>query len=167
MVHLYHIGNIIIGETATGQTISTYRLRSSRSSTDSHDAGFVGTTIVGWTNNLDFTQERATIVFNDSLGNVDIVTGNGESTLYDWRFDNTGTLTLRLTVGAASNQIKYGLGNLIAWNDSGWVIGEYNGTSTGTEGIRINPYIEACLYIILYHFNALILTVEVLLNNLR
>ena len=41
-----------------------------------------------------------------------------------------------------SDQIKYGTGNLVVWNDGGWVIGEYNGTDYGTEGIHINPGIE-------------------------
>ena len=89
---------ITIGETnTTGPTISTYRKNLSLLSTDPHDGiGYVGTTIVGWVSDLDLTEEKAIIVFNDSLGNIEIGTGNSnpESSAYYWRFDKYGNVTL-------------------------------------------------------------------------
>lgn len=52
------------------------------------------------------------------------------------------SITMTSTPSGAANNIQYGLGNLISWNDGGWTIGEYNGNITGSEGIRINPDIE-------------------------
>jgi hypothetical protein len=54
----------------------------------------------------------------------------------------TGAITLPNTPSGAANTIQYGLGNLVSYLDGGWVIGEYNGTDYGTEGIRISPGIE-------------------------
>jgi hypothetical protein len=53
-------------------------------------------------------------------------------------------ITMTSTPSGPSNQINYGLGNLVAWNDGGWTIGEYNASTDlyATEGIRINPEIE-------------------------
>ena len=53
-------------------------------------------------------------------------------------------ITMTSTPSGPSNQINYGLGNLVAWNDGGWTIGEYDAStdSYATEGIRINPGIE-------------------------
>jgi hypothetical protein len=41
------------------------------------------------------------------------------------------------------------MGNLVGYNDGGWVLGEYNGTNYGTEGIRISPAIEGSAELIL------------------
>ena len=61
----------------------------------------------------------------------------------NWTFDHNGILTLPLTIDSSTTkEIKYGLGNLAVQLDGGWVIGEYNGTAWGTEGIRISPGIE-------------------------
>ena len=70
-------------------------------------------------------------------GNVYISTNTGT-----WNFDTNGVLNVALAPSGPSNQIKYGMGNLVSWLDGGWVIGEYNDTNYGTEGIRINPAIE-------------------------
>lgn len=60
----------------------------------------------------------------------------------NWTFAKDGTISLPLQPGMASNQIKYGMGNLVAYNDGGWTLGEYNGDNFGMTGIRINPGIE-------------------------
>ena len=60
-----------------------------------------------------------------------------------------GNITLSLTPSGPSNQIKYGMGNLVAWLDGQWTIGEYNGSNYGTEGIRISPGIEGNVEVIL------------------
>ena len=80
------------------------------------------------------------IQYNDA-GNLGATAG--------FTFDNVtneltvpGNITMSLTPSGASNQIKYGLGNLVSYLDGQWTIGEYNGNSYGTEGIRINPGIE-------------------------
>jgi hypothetical protein len=83
----------------------------------------------------------------NGTSNVEIATANGNVVITadgtnQWNFANDGILTVPLSVGSSSNQIKYGLGNLFVWNDGGWTIGEYNGELSGTEGIRINPDIE-------------------------
>lgn len=60
-----------------------------------------------------------------------------------WEFGTDGTLTFPDNAsGWPIREQRYGMGNLVVWNDGGWAIGEYNGTSLGTEGIRIDPAIE-------------------------
>ena len=79
--------------------------------------------------------------------NTQVLSTDGSGILY-WA--NAGSasgnsfsaITMTATPSGPSNQIKYGLGNLVSWLDGGWVIGEYNGTVYGTEGIRISPAIE-------------------------
>jgi len=53
-------------------------------------------------------------------------------------------ITMTATPGGASNQIKYGIGNLVVYNDGGWTIGEYDSATDtyGATGMRINPGIE-------------------------
>jgi len=77
-------------------------------------------------------------------GNVGVVANSQV-----WTFDTTGILTVPLTSGGASNQIKYGTGNLVVWNDGGWALGVYDGTDVGTEGMRLSPGIEGNVEVIL------------------
>ena len=69
-------------------------------------------------------------------GNGEIYWGNGGSS------NSFSSITMTSTPSGPSNIIQYGLGNLVAWLDGQWTIGEYNGTDYGTEGIRVSPGIE-------------------------
>ena len=75
-------------------------------------------------------------------GQVFATYGNGEIYWANATSNTFSAITMIDTPSGPSNQIKYGLGNLVSWLDGGWVIGEYNGTDYGTEGIRISPGIE-------------------------
>lgn len=88
------------------------------------------------------TGNLANIQLNNIYGNIVLQSGAAGNTTASWIFNNDGTLTVPLQPSGPSNKIKYGLGNLVAWLDGGWVIGEYNGTDYGTEGVRISPGIE-------------------------
>jgi hypothetical protein len=72
-----------------------------------------------------------------SYGNVEIG-NNGKQ----WTFDVNGTLTFPNNGDSNIREQRYGMGNLVAYLDSQWTLGEYNGTNWGTQGIRINPGIE-------------------------
>ena len=61
----------------------------------------------------------------------------------------SGAITMTATPSGPSNQIKYGTGNLVSWLDGQWTIGEYNGNTYGTQGIRISPGIEGNVEVIL------------------
>jgi hypothetical protein len=77
------------------------------------------------------------------LGNsVTFPDGTTQSTAFTGVSNTFNAITMNSTPSGPSNQINYGLGNLVSWLDGGWTIGEYNGTGYGTEGIRINPGIE-------------------------
>lgn len=98
----------------------------------------------------------------------------------NWTFDNTGNLTLpgntfsvnyangdpvsltnssntfsSITLidspSGASNTIKYGLGNLVAYLDGQWTLGEYDASTDtyGATGIRVSPGIEGAAEVIL------------------
>ena len=67
----------------------------------------------------------------------------------EWRFQANGELTVPRGFGGASQTIKYGLGDFIAYLDDGWVLGTSNGTAFGAEGIRISPGIEGSTNIVL------------------
>jgi len=60
-------------------------------------------------------------------------------------------ITMTATPSGASDQINYGLGNLVAYLDGGWTIGEYDASTDtyGATGIRINPGIEGSADIVL------------------
>ena len=58
-------------------------------------------------------------------------------------------ITMTSTPSGASNQINYGTGNLVLYNDGGWALGVYDGTSFGTEGMRLSPGIEGNVEVIL------------------
>jgi hypothetical protein len=90
-------------------------------------------------NNITITSSN-----NDGTGNVTInATGGGGG-------GNTfSAITMSSTPSGPSNQIKYGLGNLVAWNDGGWALGVYNGANYGTEGMRLSPGIEGSVEVIL------------------
>lgn len=82
-----------------------------------------------------------------SVNNAPIVGGltdrlsNSNSTLV---LSEDGTVTFQ--ADANNNylitQQRWGMGNLVAFLDGGWTLGEYNGTTLGTQGIRINPGVE-------------------------
>lgn len=82
------------------------------------------------------------IQINNTYGGTVIQSGTGSDITATWNFSADGTITVPLQAGYASQQIKYGLGNLAVWNDGQWTIGEFNGTDWGTQGIRIDPAIE-------------------------
>ena len=78
--------------------------------------------------------------------NITLTTSYGNAT---WTFGTDGTLTVPLAPSGPSNQIKYGMGNLVSWLDGQWTIGEYNGNAYGTQGIRVSPGIEGNVEVIL------------------
>jgi hypothetical protein len=62
----------------------------------------------------------------------------------DWTFDSTGNLIFPQngTGTAPVRSQRFGMGNLVAYLDGTWAIGEHNGTDFGTQGIRLDPGIE-------------------------
>jgi hypothetical protein len=75
-----------------------------------------------------------------SYGNVTLGSASSE-----WKFDNTGTLTFPENSGDGwpIKEQRYGMGNIGAWLDGQWTIGEFSGNGvSGTVGIRIDPAIE-------------------------
>ena len=75
-----------------------------------------------------------------SYGNVTLGSASSE-----WKFDNTGTLTFPENSGDGwpIKEQRYGMGNIGAWLDGEWTIGEFSGNGvSGTVGIRIDPAIE-------------------------
>jgi len=73
-------------------------------------------------------------------GNVIVAIGSK-----NWTFDNTGTLTFPDNSGSSwpiASQ-RFGMGNIGAWLDGQWTIGEFSGNGvSGAVGIRIDPAIE-------------------------
>jgi hypothetical protein len=75
-----------------------------------------------------------------SYGNVTLGSASSE-----WKFDNTGTLTFPENSGDGwpIKEQRYGMGNIGAWLDGQWTIGEFSGGGvSGAVGIRIDPAIE-------------------------
>ena len=73
-------------------------------------------------------------------GNVEI-SANGNA----WAFGTDGTLTFPDNSGSdwPVNTQRFGMGNIGAWLDGQWTIGEFSGNGvSGTVGIRIDPAIE-------------------------
>jgi hypothetical protein len=87
--------------------------------------------------------------FHFSGNSVTFPDGTTQSTAFTGTSNTFSAITMTSTPTGPSNQINYGLGNLVSWLDGGWTIGEYNGTDYGTEGIRINPGIEGPADIVL------------------
>ena len=111
----------------------------------------LGTSTLQW---KDLWVSGNTIYMNSvpislGAGNVLTVNGNDVVTTAANGVTDFDSITMINTPTGPSSQIKYGLGNLVVWNDGGWTIGEYNGTDYGTEGIRINPGIEGSADIVL------------------
>jgi len=75
-----------------------------------------------------------------SDGNITI-TANSSHT---WTFGDNGTLYFPDNSGQGwpINQQRYGMGNIGAWLDGQWTIGEFNANVSGATGIRIDPAIE-------------------------
>ena len=71
-------------------------------------------------------------------GNVLIQTSGA----YDWKFNSDGTLIFPYNGDQNIRTQRYGMGNVVAYLDNGWTLGEFNGIDWGTEGMRINPGIE-------------------------
>jgi cytoskeletal protein CcmA (bactofilin family) len=87
-----------------------------------------------------------TRIHNDA-GNIEFGTGDystGE-TNYIWTLDNTGNLNFPDNSGSSwpiASQ-RFGMGNIGAWLDGQWTIGEFSGNGvSGQVGIRIDPGIE-------------------------
>jgi hypothetical protein len=98
--------------------------------------------------NFVFTGDNMTIahanstlsVTGNGTGNVN-VTANGNT----WTFSNNGNITFPDNSGSSwpINQQRFGMGNIGAWLDGQWTIGEFSGNGvSGTVGIRIDPAIE-------------------------
>lgn len=110
------------------------------------DMGIASNTWDGTQNNSLGTSVRP----NDGylyVNGANLVLGttvNGGNT-YTWQFGSTGTLTFPENSGAGwpVKQQRYGMGNIGAWLDGEWTIGEFSGNSVmGQVGIRIDPGIE-------------------------
>lgn len=93
-------------------------------------------------NTVGAVSATGNITGNYIFGNGSQLTGIGGGNTFS-------AITMSDTPSGASDQIKYGTGNLVSYLDGGWTIGEYNGTDYGTEGIRINPGIEGSADIVL------------------
>ena len=85
------------------------------------------------------------IQVNNTYGNIALQTGAGSGITASWSFDNTGNLTFPDNSGSSwpVNAQRFGMGNIGAWLDGQWTIGEFSGNGvSGTVGIRIDPSIE-------------------------
>jgi hypothetical protein len=69
-------------------------------------------------------------------GSANLVNGS-----YTLNLGTTGVLTFP-NGDTNINKQRYGMGNLVAYLDGEWTLGEYNGSDYGTAGIRICPGIE-------------------------
>ena len=97
------------------------------------------TGISGGSSNKIFNGNSYANIANAS-GNV-VVGANGNI----WTFGTDGTLTFPDNSGDnwPVNTQRFGMGNIGAWLDGQWTIGEFSGNSeSGTVGIRIDPAIE-------------------------
>lgn len=107
--------------------------------------------------NLSWSATASTTEIFNGFSNVSIPVANGNVYInanaasdQQWVFGTDGTLTFPLVNSQTSiQQQRYGMGNLVGYLDGGWVLGEYNGTAYGTEGIRISPGIEGNVEVIL------------------
>lgn len=85
------------------------------------------------------------IQVNNTYGNIALQTGAGSGITASWSFDNTGNLTFPDNSGSSwpVNTQRFGMGNIGAWLDGQWTIGEFSGNGVSGEfGIRIDPSIE-------------------------
>ena len=76
----------------------------------------------------------------NASGNL-VVSANGSP----WTFGTDGTLTFPENSGCSwpINTQRFGMGNIGAWLDGQWTIGEFSGNGvSGAVGIRIDPAIE-------------------------
>ena len=74
-----------------------------------------------------------------------VIQSNKSGTANTWTFGNNGNLTFPENSGDnwPINQQRFGMGNIGAWLDGQWTIGEFSGNSVSGEfGIRIDPSIE-------------------------
>ena len=103
-----------------------------------------GNLILGSTNGVIkmFVGNTAQANVVATLASNTINLGFGNNT---WTFDNSGTLTFPDNSGSdwPINQQRFGMGNIGAWLDGQWTIGEFSGNGvSGQVGIRIDPGIE-------------------------
>ena len=111
--------------------------------------GANGAATIGWTENLLAPGNISFVDFNNGAAPSGIILTTGSTTTpYQWKFDNAGVITFPNGDNNINKQL-YGMGNLVGYLDGGWVLGEYNGTDYGTEGIRISPGIEGNVEVIL------------------
>jgi hypothetical protein len=133
-------------------TINTPRVES----TDYGVVAGPGITVVGYDDNYNTprsayvsVQDQATATQQWDFG----ILGNGSNnySISDrtngntWTFGTNGNLTFPENSGDnwPINQQRFGMGNIGAWLDGQWTIGEFSGNGvSGTVGIRIDPAIE-------------------------
>ena len=115
--------------------------------------GYVLTT--DGTGNLSWSATAAQNQIYNGNSNVSIPTTDGNvyinansGTDQQWIFGTDGTMVFPNGPSGGNIQ-RYGMGNLVGVLDGGWVIGEWNGTNYGTEGIRISPGVEGNVEVIL------------------
>ena len=97
------------------------------------------TGISGGSSNKIFNGNSYANIANAS-GNL-VVSANGNA----WTFGTNGNLTFPENSGCSwpINTQRFGMGNIGAWLDGQWTIGEFSGNGvSGTVGIRIDPAIE-------------------------
>lgn len=78
-------------------------------------------------------------------GDVAVIAATSPGTTKSWTFANNGNLVFPDNSGSSwpINQQRFGMGNIGAWLDGQWTIGEFSGNGvSGTVGIRIDPAIE-------------------------
>ena len=81
---------------------------------------------------------------NNFYGNVIIQAGTDADHIKGWTFGSDGTLTFPDNSGEGwpIREQRFGMGNIGAWLDGEWTIGEFSGNVGGGTGIRIDPAIE-------------------------
>jgi hypothetical protein len=136
--------------TANNGTDSTYYLDLGLAGNNHADPDFFGDTSTAndgylYVTGADQTGPSDTgpgnLILGSTNGVIKMFVGNTAQANVVATVDSNG-IVMNNTPSGPSNQIKYGTGNLVSWLDGGWVIGEYNGTDYGTEGVRISPGIE-------------------------
>jgi hypothetical protein len=156
-------GNYIIGNGSqltglpasySNSNVATYLASGNNTSNIVTTANISGNFFIGNGSQLTGINISSNKIFNgNSFANIATANGNVvvSSAGQNWTFDTTGVLNLPLSPNGQSNQIKYGMGNLVAWLDGQWTIGEYDSSTDtyGATGIRISPGIEGSAEVIL------------------
>ena len=106
-----------------------------------NDGGDPSAQILNW----DVANSAPSTLISVDTNQISLVTNITGNTTYTWNVDNTGNLTFPDNSGEGwpVNTQRFGMGNIGAWLDGQWTIGEFSGNGVSGEfGIRIDPSIE-------------------------